>query len=243
MSGQLGVDETGAIVTQANSEGKVLSLILGAVQNSSGGGGGGGSSAYILKSANYAVQANDPPILADTSGGAFTITLPASPTVGQFVVIADAQSTWGTNNLTVARNGQLIESTAANLTADVSGVQLTLVFAGGTRGWAVQYQMAQATASGGIQWTVKTGSFTGVSGSGYQIDTTGGAVTCTMPASAAVGDQLFFGDATLNWSSANVTFARNGLKINGATSDFTANVNGASISAIYISAGYGWSMK
>lgn len=101
---------------------------------------------YITKTANYtAVDKNQ--ILADTSGGVFTITLPASPTSGQFVVIADAVGTWGTNNLTVGRNGQLIESTAANLTADVSGVQITLVFVGGGVGWRVLYQMAQATVN------------------------------------------------------------------------------------------------
>lgn len=110
-------------------------------------GGGGGASDYVSKTADYTAVDKDQ-LLGDTSGAAFTITLPASPTVGNFVVIADAKGTWATNNLTVGRNGQLIESTAANLVADVNGVQITLVFVGGGVGWRVLYQMAQASGTG-----------------------------------------------------------------------------------------------
>lgn len=42
--------------------------------------------------------------LCNTSGGAFTVTLPA-PSVGAFVGIVDANGTFDTNNLTLAPNG------------------------------------------------------------------------------------------------------------------------------------------
>lgn len=150
-------------------------LVAGMSQSSAG--GSGGPSDYIPKTANYTAVDKDQ-ILADTSGGVFTILLPASPTAGQFVVIADAKSTWGTNNLTVGRNGQLIESTAANLTADVNGVQITLVFVGGGVGWRVLYQMAQATASTppGPLWTWTAGG--GVPAAG-QFTTDNNAISAT----------------------------------------------------------------
>lgn len=47
-------------------------------------------------------------IIADTTGGSFTINLPSSPNVGDFIMIADGGD-WSTNPLTVGRNGNQIE--------------------------------------------------------------------------------------------------------------------------------------
>ena len=78
-------------------------------------------------------------VLADTSGGAFTVTLPATPSTGAQVVVADAGSSWGTNNLTVARNGSTINGTAENLVCDISGVSVQFVYDGTT--WEVYAQV------------------------------------------------------------------------------------------------------
>lgn len=77
--------------------------------------------------------------LADTSGGAFTITLPATPSTGAQVVVADAGANWGTNNLTVARNGSTIGGLAQDLVCDISGVSVQLVYDGTT--WEVYAQV------------------------------------------------------------------------------------------------------
>jgi hypothetical protein len=77
--------------------------------------------------------------LADTSGGAFTITLPATPSTGAQVVVADAGSNWGTNNLTVGRNGSTIGGLAQDLVCDISGVSVQLVYDGTT--WEVYAQI------------------------------------------------------------------------------------------------------
>ena len=76
-------------------------------------------------------------IAANTSGGAFTITLPASPSTGNSVNFADAADSWDTNNLTIARNtGQTIEGLAQNLTCDVVGdMVISLIYNGST--WRV----------------------------------------------------------------------------------------------------------
>ena len=78
-------------------------------------------------------------VLADTSGGAFTVTLPATPSTGAQVVVADAGSSWGTNNLTVARNGSTINGTAENLVCDISGANIQFVYDGTT--WEVYAQI------------------------------------------------------------------------------------------------------
>ena len=46
-------------------------------------------------------------IVADTSGGTFTVNLPASPTYGQSVTIEDGGN-WGNTPLTIGRNGSTI---------------------------------------------------------------------------------------------------------------------------------------
>lgn len=59
---------------------------------------------WIVKSSAYTASKDDR-ILADTSGGAFPIMLPGSPSIGHQVAFADAKRTWATNNLTVDGNG------------------------------------------------------------------------------------------------------------------------------------------
>jgi len=93
-------------------------------------GGGGGGITYSVKTSAYTASAGDG-IIADSSGGAFTITLPATPSAGDVVSIVDGAA-WATNNVTVARNGSTIEGAAENLTLDVSGLALDLIYDGST---------------------------------------------------------------------------------------------------------------
>lgn len=68
------------------------------------GGGGAGGLAAMIKSANYTAVAADF-IFADTSGGAWTLTLPATPSIDDLVVVKDLLGTCGTNPVTVDGNG------------------------------------------------------------------------------------------------------------------------------------------
>jgi hypothetical protein len=86
---------------------------------------------YVAKSANYTIQNNEG-VLSNTALGAFTITLPASPAIGNQVVIADSFGSWATNNLTIDRNGSTIENLAENLVCDINGTSLQLVYTGST---------------------------------------------------------------------------------------------------------------
>lgn len=60
------------------------------------------------------------------------LTLPATPTVGQWVTF---QNSSGVLTCSVARNGSNIMSLAENLTVDVLHAAFTLVYADATRGW------------------------------------------------------------------------------------------------------------
>lgn len=87
------------------------------------------------KSSNYAAFASDR-IAADTTAGAFTITLPLSPAAFDWVLISDIAQKWDTNNLTVARNNSLINGLAENLVCDISG-EILLRYEGSIKGWRV----------------------------------------------------------------------------------------------------------
>ena len=72
-------------------------------------------------------------IAGDTSGGAFTISLPASPTTGNSVMFLDPAKMWNTNNLTIARNGSTIEGLSENFIINATGdMVLTMYYNGST---------------------------------------------------------------------------------------------------------------
>jgi len=81
-------------------------------------------------------------IFANTTANPITITLPASPAVGDEVSIIDTRGTFGSNNLTVARNSQPINSGTSNLTLNTNGQSITLVYVDSTRGWAYKTNTA-----------------------------------------------------------------------------------------------------
>ena len=75
--------------------------------------------------------------MCDTSGGAFTVTLPAAPAVGEQIILVDAASTFDTLNLTVDRNALNIMGVAEDMTITLEGAWVTLVYQGATNGWRV----------------------------------------------------------------------------------------------------------
>jgi hypothetical protein len=97
--------------------------------------------------------------------------------------------------------------------------------------------------TGTVDWctTAKTSPFTGVSGKGYFVNTTCGAVTVTLPASPSAGDIISVKDYAGTWNTNAITFDRNGSKIGGGCSfnPFLINQYGY-ISLIYVDATKGW---
>ena len=73
----------------------------------------------------------------NTTGGAFTVTLPASPSVGDIVSVKDYANTFDSNALTLGRNGSNIGGEADNANLSTEGIAVTLVYADATKGWLV----------------------------------------------------------------------------------------------------------
>jgi len=97
----------------------------------------GGADWQAVKTTTYTAVAGQG-IFANTSGGAWTLTLPSSPSAGDFVSVIDYAGTFDTNNLTIARNGKNIQGSAADLVVGTERAGLTLVFVDDTQGWLLQ---------------------------------------------------------------------------------------------------------
>jgi hypothetical protein len=74
----------------------------------------------------------------NTTSSAFTVTLPASATIGDFISFIDYAGTFDTNNLTIARNGHKIQGDASDLTVATERAGFTLVYVDATQGWLLQ---------------------------------------------------------------------------------------------------------
>lgn len=84
-------------------------------------------------SSNITLQANYN-YFVDTTV-ARTLTLPASPALGDTIVIYDASGTAATNNITIARNGNKINGALDNAIIDVNQSSSLFVYTGSTVGW------------------------------------------------------------------------------------------------------------
>jgi hypothetical protein len=106
-------------------------------------------------------------------GGAVVTKCGATTTISGSVVKAD--------DIQAADGGNLINQCGTTITLGASGDTINLASGASQTGFG---------RTGTVDWdtTVKTASFTAVSGDGYFVNTTSGAVTMTLPATPSAGD-------------------------------------------------------
>lgn len=74
----------------------------------------------------------------------------------------------------------------------------------------------------------------------YWVDTTGGTVTLTLPATAAMGDQIRIFDVSNTFDTNACSVDRNGNLIMGAADNLTISTEGAAFELVYYNAAKGW---
>ena len=97
---------------------------------------------WIIKNANYTIQDGEG-VFADTSDGAWTLTLPLSPAVGDVIGVSDSKSSFDINNLTINRNGSLIYGLAENLICNVKDASFNLIYSSAESGWRIDTYLTQ----------------------------------------------------------------------------------------------------
>jgi hypothetical protein len=151
--------QSGTTLTLGAS-GDTVALAAGALQTGFGRQGTVNWDTTIYSANFTAVSGNG--YYLDTSAGAVTVTLPASPSTGDIVAIKDWSSTAATNLITIGRNGQKIEGNTTDGAINVHGDAQTLVFSGASRGWMV----------------VNSGLLEGIQGPQFVAATGGTVLTC-----------------------------------------------------------------
>jgi hypothetical protein len=126
----------------------------------------------------------------NTTSGAITVTLPATPSAGDIVAVKDYANTADTNAITIARNGSNIDGTADNPTIANEGGSITLVYVDATKGWLVT-DAAQKSDISFPTFIVATGGTVTCCGD-YKIHTFTGPGTFTVSClgSGANGDKV-----------------------------------------------------
>jgi hypothetical protein len=100
--------------------------------------------AYTKVIANTTAKINQG-YIANTAAGSFTITLPTSPQTGNYVIIVDDAS-FETNNLYVDGGAEPIVGVYEDLTLNIAGVSVTLLYDGGQ--WNVYTQVGATGGTG-----------------------------------------------------------------------------------------------
>ena len=130
----------------------------------------------------------------------------------------------------------------AGQTVNIDANTVTLGRCGATVSLAAGATQSGFGRTGTVDWdtTAKTASFTAVSGNGYFVNTTSGAITVTLPAGSA-GSIVSLKDYASTFQTNNVTVTPNGTdKINGTNANATLNTQDQSVTLVYVDSTKGW---
>jgi hypothetical protein len=142
-------------------------------------------------------------------------------------------STIKVNNIQNQCGANIANKCGSTITLGASGDTITLACGASQTGFG---------RTGTVDWdtTAKTASFTAVSGNGYFVNTTSGAITLTLPATPSAGDIVGFNDYARTFATNNLTIARNGSNIQGVATDIIISTNGQSSMFVYVDSTQGW---
>jgi hypothetical protein len=101
-----------------------------------------------------------------------------------------------------------------------------------------------ANTGGIVDWqAVITSNTTMVAGRGYFVNTSSGAITMTLPASAVRGDEVWIIDYGATFDTNNCTIGRNSHKIQGASANLTVATERAGFTLVYVDSTQGWLLR
>jgi hypothetical protein len=142
-------------------------------------------------------------------------------------------STIKVNNIQNQCGANIANKCGSTITLGASGDTITLACGASQTGFG---------RTGTVNWdtTAKTASFTAVSGNGYFVNTTSGAITVTMPASPSAGDIVGIKDYAGTFQTNNCTVDRNGSNFDSTAGSPILTTNNLSVFFVYVDGTQGW---
>jgi hypothetical protein len=126
-----------------------------------------GVSWQTVKTANFtAVSGNAYPV--NTTSGAITVTLPASPSAGNFVQITDYAGTFGTNAVTVNPNSVNLNGSPSNVNLASNRESIAFVYIDATQGWIPYSGVTAPNPTGNYTATFLIAGGGGAGGGSYK---------------------------------------------------------------------------
>lgn len=203
---------------------------------------------WILRTANY-TAANNNRIIADTSNGSFTVTLPASPNTGDYIIITDGYD-WRANNLSISRNGSTIEGISDDMYIDVKGITVEFIYNGNPT--VNTWQVTATTGPQGVQGPqgaqgvvgpqgpagiaevptvlVNTSAYTLTANDHYVGVNYAGSTTITVPVTANTGRMIIVKDESGNCSNNPIIISGN---IDNDANGVNLQINNGAIQMLY----------
>lgn len=91
-----------------------------------------------------------------------------------------------------------------------------------------------------LNFITKSAAYTAKPGDRIALNTSGAAVTITLPLVPVAGDAITILDSAATFDTNNLTVGRNGAKINSASSNLVVSAENAIVTLVYIDATIGW---
>lgn len=184
--------------------------------------GGGVSWSTTVQNTNFIAVAGNG-YAVNTQIANVIVTLPASPTVGNFISLVDYKGTFTGNNLILYPNGNKINGNTSNVYLSTNGQGISLVYIDSTQGW-INYASAAAVGPYNVEALIIAGG----GGGGQDVAGGGGA-----------GGVYYVSSITVN--PGNLLTATVGSGGAGTTSYSSVGSNGGNSSfAGYVAIGGGY---
>ena len=134
----------------------------------------------------------------------------------------------------VSDGSNIIKKCGSTITVGSSGQTVALASGASQTGFG--------TPSSSVLWctTAKTSPFTAADQKGYFVNTSGGAVTVTLPSSPSAGDVVAVKDYANTFQTNAVTLANNSSKINGTADNAILSTQDQSVTLVYVDGTQGW---
>ena len=181
----------------------------------------------------------------DGSTTSFTLTDPPVVPAGVMVFVDGLLQREGSGNNFVSSGSTIVFTAAPDSSAEID--VYTLVKEKVSIDTVADGSITLAKLNAGIQKTVGqyyeiSANTTAVGGRYYFVNTTSAAVTLTLPTAATMGDTVRVIDGAGTFDTNNLTVARNGHKIMGATDNLIVNTEHAAFDLVYYNSTNGWKL-